>query len=197
MIPPRVLTAAAGAFLAIAALAGCAAQGADLGGNSSTTPSESAADQSFNDQDVMFAQMMIPHHRQAVEMSEMILTKGDVESRITELAERVRDAQAPEIDLMTSWLEAWGEKEEASGHAGHGMEGMLSDAQLQELQDANGQDASMLFLESMIAHHMGAISMAEAEVENGRNADAMELAQQIIDDQRAEIEAMNKIIASL
>ncbi len=196
MIPQRIVAAAAGISLGVMALSGCAASQPGAGGTASSSPTQSAPDSSFNDQDVMFAQMMIPHHAQAVEMAETILGKDDIDPRVTELAEQIRDAQGPEIELMTSWLESWGEGTEASGHAGHGMEGMMSEEDVQALEDASGDEAARLFLEQMITHHMGAISMAETEIESGQNTDGTALAQQIVDDQRAEIETMNELLSS-
>lgn len=196
MIPRHILAAAAGISLGVMALAGCAASQPDSGG--ATPPSSrQATDSSFNDQDIMFAQMMIPHHAQAVDMAEMILAKDAINPQVTGLAEKVHDAQGPEIALMASWLEGWGESTEVPGHAGHGMEGMMSEGDMQALQDATGDDAERLFLEQMIAHHMGAISMAQTEIENGQNPDATALAQQIMHDQRGEIETMNKLLTSL
>jgi uncharacterized protein (DUF305 family) len=195
MISRRTLAAVASVSLGVMALAGCAASQPKAG--TSPSPTQSATDSSFNDQDVMFAQMMSPHHSQAVDMAEAILAKDDVNPQVTALAEEIRDAQGPEIEVMTSWLEGSGESTEVSGHAGHGMHGMMSDEHMKALEDATGDDAARLFLDQMIAHHMGAISMAETEIESGQNADATALAQQIVDDQLAEIETMNVLLSSL
>ena len=94
----------------------------DTSAEASAGASSGASDEAMaehNDADVMFAQMMIPHHRQAVEMSEMILTKDGIDPQVTELATTIKDAQGPEIETMTGWLEAWGEPMEPEG----GMEG--------------------------------------------------------------------------
>jgi uncharacterized protein (DUF305 family) len=197
MISRRAIAAAAGISLAVMAFTGCASAEPTVDGSTSGSPSESAPDSSFNDQDVMFSQMMIPHHAQAVEMAELVLAKKSVDARVTELAEKIRDAQGPEIELLTSWLEARGESIEPAEHTGHGMEGMMSSDDMQGLEAAKGDDAARLFLERMIAHHMGAISMAQIEVERGENTDATELAQRILDDQRAEIDSLNSILDTL
>ena len=197
MISRRVLAAAVSFSIGAIALAGCAASEPEAGGSPSSSPTDSANDSSFNDQDVMFAQMMIPHHSQAVDMAEMILAKDDINPQVAELAEQIRDAQGPEIELMTSWLEGWGQSVEGSGHSVHGMEGMMSEEDMQALEDATGDEAARLFLDQMIAHHMGAISMAETEIESGQNADATALAQKIVDDQRDEIESMSELLSSL
>ncbi|WDF33219.1 DUF305 domain-containing protein [Arthrobacter agilis] len=159
-----------------------------------------------NDADVMFAQMMRPHHQQAVEMSEMILTTNGLDPQVTDLATTIMDAQGPEIETMTGWLEAWGEPMEpeggredhdmgtmgGSGDMG-GMGGMMSEKQMSELGSAEGVDASRMFLDSRIAHHEGAIDMAQDEINDGRNPDAIELAESIVETQQAEIDQMQQI----
>ena len=194
MISRRALAATVAISLGAIALSGCATTDSGADGNASSSPSESAADPSFNDQDVMFAQMMIPHHAQAIDMAEILLAKDDIDPQVTELAERIRIAQGPEIELMTSWLESWDESVEGSGHS---MEGVIPEEDMQALEAATGDDAARLFLDQMIAHHMGAVSMADTEIESGRNADATALAQQIVDDQRAEIETMTALLQTL
>jgi uncharacterized protein (DUF305 family) len=186
----------AGLALALT-LGACATQppSSDASAHSSSAAPEEAL--LFNDQDVMFASMMVPHHEQAVDMAEMVLAKADLDSAVTDLAERIRDAQAPEIELMNSWLESWGASSGHSGHAGHGMAGMLSAEQLAALEDAEGPKASRLFLDGMIAHHQGAVAMAETEVDGGQAPDAIELATKIIADQEAEIDLMKELRTSV
>ena len=163
--------------------------------------------------DVMFAQMMIPHHQQAIEMSDIILSKDDVPADVTALAEEIKAAQGPEIAQLTDWLEQWGEPLESEdmggGHdmsqmdgMGGGsdmseMEGMLSDEELQQLADAPGPEAAELFLNQMIAHHEGAVAMAEDEVANGTFQPAVDLAQTIIDTQQQEIDTMQQMLDAM
>lgn len=171
----------------------------------STTEAGKGASEAHNDADVMFAQMMIPHHQQAVEMSEIILAKKDISPEVTELAIEIKQAQAPEIETMTSWLEAWGESvEPGGGMEGHdmsamggGMEGMMSKDQMVELEAAEGEDAARMFLESMVEHHNGAVDMAQEEIDNGENPEAIALAETIVDTQQAEIEKMEELLAEL
>ena len=141
-----------------------------------------------NAADVMFAQMMIPHHEQAVEMSTLAETRAtDVE--IVALAAPIKNAQQPEIDLMTAWLTTWGYSaidQDMAMDMGHGMQGMLSDAQLDELKAASGPQFDRLFATYMIAHHEGAIEMAK-QVENSANSEVAALAKSIIAEQTAEI----------
>lgn len=153
----------------------------------------SAAD--HNGADTMFAQMMIPHHEQAVVMSDMMLAKDGLDPRVQELAAKIKTAQGPEIEKMDNWLAAWGEPREMSGH--HAMDGMLSDEDLAQLDSATGDEAAKLFLSQMIEHHEGAVEMAEDEVADGSNPDAVKLAQDIVADQNAEIAEMKDLLQAL
>jgi uncharacterized protein (DUF305 family) len=180
--------------------------------DASATPTSDAVSEEHNDADVMFAQMMIPHHKQAVEMSEMMLAKDGISPEITDLATTIKDAQGPEIETMTGWLEAWGEPMEPEsgtddGSEGHdmgemgsdseSMEGMMSEDQMSDLESAEGTEASRMFLESMTAHHEGAIGMAETEINDGENPEAIELAETIVDTQQTEIDEMKELLAGL
>ncbi|MBX9717286.1 MAG: DUF305 domain-containing protein [Microbacteriaceae bacterium] len=160
------------------------------------TGSDGAGDQ--NMADVMFVQMMIPHHQQAVEMSDLILGNPDVDPEVAALAEQIKAAQDPEIELMMQWLEDWGVSS-MGGMEGmdgmSGMDGMMSDEQLASLESASGPEASTLFLELMIEHHQGAITMAEDVIANGQSAQVRDLAEQIITSQTAEIDTMNELLS--
>ncbi|GAA3287748.1 DUF305 domain-containing protein [Arthrobacter citreus] len=164
-------------------------------GTMSQTPSASETTEDHNSADTMFAQMMIPHHEQAVEMSEIMLAKDGLDPAIIQLAEDIKAAQGPEIDKMDSWLQAWGEPAEMSGN--HSMDGMMGAEDLAQLKAAEGTEAARLFLTQMIAHHEGAIAMAEDEVANGSNPEAIELAKTVVADQGEEIEKMNALLANL
>lgn len=172
-------------------------------GSSTTEQAEESAQHS--EADVMFAQMMIPHHEQAIEMSDIILSKDDVPADVTSLAEEIKAAQGPEIAQLTDWLEQWGEPTQPEGmdmdmggdHDMAQMEGMLSDEELQLLSDAPGPEAAELFLNQMIAHHEGAVAMAEDQVENGTYPPAVDLAQTIIDTQQQEIDTMQQMLDSM
>ena len=175
-------------ILSLAALAGTA-----CGGDDSDTDA-GAAD--HNNADVEFAQGMIPHHEQAIEMAELGLEQAE-SAEVKDLAQRIKDAQAPEIAEMKGWLESWDEPVEPEGGMSgmdHGADsGMMSDTDMEKLEGAEGAEFDELFLAGMIEHHEGAVTMAEAEVENGQYEPAKELAQKIIDAQEAEIEEMKKL----
>jgi uncharacterized protein (DUF305 family) len=173
-----------------------------LAGCSTAVETGSAADDNaadYNAADEMFVTGMIPHHEQALEMAEILLDKDGVDDRVVALAERIQDAQQPEIDLMNSWLEEWGVDSDMGDMPGmdHGSGGMMSEDDMAALADASGPDASSLFLVQMIDHHLGAIEMAEQALDNGRNADVLDLAQVIIDAQSAEIAEMQDLLAEL
>lgn len=165
------------------------------------TPAASSAADAAAPADVMFAQMMIPHHAQAVEMSTIMLDKEGMPTEIRELAQQIADEQEPEIAEMRGWLDDWGMPEmgdmsDMGGHAGHGgMDGMLSDEQLDELRAATGDDAVRLFLEQMIAHHEGAIEMGRDVLDDGRHPDVRAFAERMIDAQQAEIDTMREWLA--
>lgn len=185
-------------------LAGCAGNG-EPGATGSTsassqqstsTASGSTVAAEHNGADTMFAQMMIPHHKQAVQMSAIMLAKDGIDPEIADLATGIKDAQGPEIKTMTGWLTTWGEPVEMR-MGGHGMEGMMTDKQLKELESAQGTEASRMFLESMIGHHKGAVGMAEDEISGGQNPEAIALAREIIKTQQAEIKTMQDLLAGL
>jgi len=187
-------------LVAVIALAGLLAACGDdddmgmdhSGDDSSETTGTAAADADFNDADVDFAQGMIPHHQQAVQMADH--AEGRAESpEVIDLAERIKAAQDPEIELMTGWLEQWGQ-EVAEGMGHSDMAGMMSDDDMTMLEEASGAEFDEMFLTMMIEHHEGAIEQAETELDDGQNAEAKELAQTIIDAQQAEIEEMQGLL---
>lgn len=150
-----------------------------------------------NTADVEFAQGMIPHHQQAVEMADMALEKA-ADPAIKDLATRIKRAQGPEITAMTGWLEGWGEKADGGGH-GTGMDmsgGMMSAQEMGELERSSGAVFDRLFLTMMTRHHQGAIEMAKAELTDGKYPPAKDLATQITTSQQAEIEEMAGLLAA-
>ena len=140
--------------------------------------------------DFMFAQMMIPHHEQAVEMSDLAL-KVSTDADILALAREIRDAQAPEILQMEKWLDASGMGME-TGHS-KDMGGMLSDSDMRELKNTTGKSFDQLFLKGMIAHHEGAIHMT-LMIKDSKNAEVKALGKNIVTSQTAEIETMKEML---
>ena len=152
--------------------------------------SEEEATGAYSDDELMFASMMIPHHEQAVTMSELALENTTNPDVIT-LATAIRDAQGPEIKQMQSWLD---QSDYSGTHAGHmDMGGMLSDEEIAKLAVAKGAAFDRLFLEGMIAHHEGAIQMAEM-IKDSTNSEVKKLFNNIVSSQSAEIEAMKTLL---
>ncbi|MEE2057265.1 DUF305 domain-containing protein [Rhodococcus artemisiae] len=180
--------------------------------SSVTSPVASSADDAaaHDEADVMFAQMMLPHHAQAIEMSNMLLGKEDIPASVAALAEQIKAAQGPEIEQLESWLEQWGQPTymsddmPAMNHDMHdadggteSMEGMLSEADMQALSEAQGTEAARLYLTGMIEHHDGAVDMAQTEIEHGQFPDAVAMARTIVDTQQQEIETMRELLTTL
>ncbi|GGC97703.1 hypothetical protein GCM10011512_25830 [Tersicoccus solisilvae] len=168
-----------------------------MSGMSSSSPSSSPSQGTFNDADVMFTQMMLPHHEQAVQMSDMLLAKQGIDPRIQKLAQQIKAAQAPEISTMRGWLSSWGQPSAMASNSGHSMDGMMSGDDMAKLKAADGAAASKLFLTQMIAHHEGAVSMAKTEVADGKNADAVAMAKSVVTSQTKEIDEMKAILAQM
>ena len=144
----------------------------------------------YSSQDIMFAEMMIPHHEQAIVMSDIALT-NTTNPEILKLAQEIKDAQAPEIAQMKSW-----DGVDASTHMGHTMMGMLDEQEIANLRAATGKEFDRLFLEGMIKHHEGAIDMAEM-IDDSKNSEVAELGKAIIATQTAEIKYMQSLLANL
>lgn len=215
------------AALAVSAVfvSACSGTGANGEGSSVTTSVSSSVSASadagaHNDADVTFAQGMIPHHEQAIEMSDMLLGKQDVDPAVVTLANRIKAAQAPEIATMQGWLRQWGVSSapetnstempdhDMPGHdtsggndmgdmpgMGAGGHGMMSEADMAALQNAQGTEAGRLFLEQMVKHHEGAITMAQQEIESGQFTAAVEMARAIVSSQQAEIDEMQTLLS--
>ena len=160
-------------IIAALALTGCA-----------STPK---ANSEFSAADISFAEEMIPHHEQAVLMSDIALTNS-TSDEILALARDIKAAQAPEIEMMAGWTGV-----NSSNHMGHMMDGMLSEDQIQQLRDSEGVTFDRLFLEGMIAHHEGAIKMAQ-KVTGSKSKKVADLAATIIDTQEKEIAFMKELI---
>ncbi|MCO4254514.1 DUF305 domain-containing protein [Pseudarthrobacter cellobiosi] len=203
----KTLTISAAAIAAAIALAGCSAGSGAGSSDTSTTsgmnhgssgmPSSSApaASAEFNNADTTFAQMMIPHHTQAVAMSDTMLKKEGIPAAVTDLATKIKAAQGPEIEKMTGWLESWGQPTDMP--SAHSMSGMMGEEDMTKLEAAQGTEAAKLFLTQMIAHHEGAVMMAKTETSDGKNADAVQLSKDIVSSQEAEMQEMKNLLATL
>lgn len=186
---------------AVALLAGCSG-GNDMTSmqHGSTTPSTAGRQAGHNEQDVKFAQDMIAHHQQALDMAAMVPNMS-TNPKLIDLGKRVAAAQDPEIKKMTEWLKAWGAPiistsmpgmDHGSGHGS--MPGMMTEEEMTKLNGAKGAEFDRMWVDMMIRHHQGAVEMAKTQQEKGSNPDAKKLAQDIITAQQAEITEMQTLL---
>ncbi len=193
--------AAPTALVLTVALAAC---GSDDSSSAETAaaPAAATAGQSgslmLNDADIEFAQGMIAHHEQAIEMAEIALDPNrGASAEVLDLATRIKAGQDPEVELMTGWLTAAGAPmmmDSSDGHDMSSMEGMMSVEQMDSMSAMNGADFDRTWIEMMIEHHRGAISQSETVKTEGSNPDVLALADQIITAQQAEITEMEALL---
>ena len=178
--------------LSALALTGCSSNLATNGTNHSGTNHEIKAEQNFSGADIMFAQMMIPHHQQAVEMGILAETRASSPEVII-LAAEIKDEQSPEITQMKGWLKV----ANAPLQMDHSMvmAGLLTDADMKRLAAASGAEFDRLFLEGMIGHHEGAIEMAKVVLDSN-NAEVKSLAEAIVSSQAEQINYMKALLTS-
>lgn len=212
------ITLAAGTLTVAGILAGCTSTGMDdMPGMSH---SSQAPTSTHNAQDVMFAQMMIVHHQGAIEMADLASSRA-ASGTVKSLAAKIKVAQQPEIDRMTSWLKAWGEPIPMPGtgsarpSTSHDMSGMdmstptpadgpdvnsmpgMTAVDMARLKAATDAEFDKKFLSLMIEHHQGAIEMAKQEQSGGKDSAAKKLADSIVSAQSSEITEMKSLLASL
>ena len=210
-------TRALSALTLTAALTFTAACGNDDAGSAATSSSEISTTE-HNDADVEFASNMLQHHAQALSMVD--LTQGrTLDSEVQQLAEQIRDAQAPEIETFTDWLTEWDEEvpETMRDHAnaGHDMDemdestdgmdhdgmdhgdmpGMMTADDMSALEDASDEEFQTMWLEMMVEHHEGAVEMAKTQQSDGQFKAAVDLAGDIVESQTAEIETMEALLS--
>jgi uncharacterized protein (DUF305 family) len=189
--------------IALALTVTLAACGSDESTSADTTPAtaapgDSTATVALNAADIEFAQGMIAHHEQAIEMAEIALDPNvGARPEVIGLATRIKGAQDPEVELMTGWLTAAGEPvamDASEGHDMSSMDGMMTAEQMDAMSAMTGTEFDQMWLEMMIAHHEGAISQSETVKANGSNADVLALADQIITAQQGEITEMQALL---
>jgi len=200
-----ITAVAAAAVLAACSSADTAAPASASAGSSMAAEQSAGADsqQAGSESDITFAQLMIPHHEQAVQMADMALQKATT-PEVQQLAQQIKDAQDPEIQQMRGWLTAWDAPEQMDGMDGmdHGdmdmggqsAAGMMTDQDMTALMDATGTDFDQMWLAMMIAHHKGAIEMAQTAKADTTNPDVTALADAIVAGQTSEIDTMEKLL---
>jgi uncharacterized protein (DUF305 family) len=193
----RTIALSGAVLLSTIALAGCTInlgssdtdQNSGMMGNGGMMGNNSSSS-AFSGSDIMFAQMMIPHHQQAVDMGTLAETRAS-SPEVKALAAQIKAEQAPEIEQMKGWLKS----ANASLDMGHdmGMGGMLTESDMSALKNATGAAFDRLYLEGMIGHHKGAIHMAQMVIDSN-NAEANKLGHAIIDSQTKQIAYMESLL---
>ena len=183
---------------------GLAACGSDAASPAGQTPTPqapaatTASGASFNDADVTFAQGMIPHHEQAIEMADIALDPNmGASEQVRDLATRIKGGQDPEIALMTGLLTAWGQPVQMAADGGHemsSMDGMMSAEEMDALGTITAADFDKMWMEMMIRHHEGAIARAQTVKAAGSSPDVLALADRVITAQQAEIAEMQVLL---
>ena len=196
----RRFTAPAIALALTATLAACGSDHSSTSHSASaTTPTGgSTAEGALNSADVEFAQGMIAHHEQAIEMAEIALDPNvGASPEVIDLATRIKGAQDPEVELMTGWLTAAGQPvamDMSDGHDMSSMDGMMTAEQMGAMAAMTGAEFDQMWLKMMIAHHEGAVAQSETVKAKGSNAGVLALADQIITAQQAEIAEMQALL---
>jgi uncharacterized protein (DUF305 family) len=193
---PKVFWVAAAAIIVLASCSGPATSERTGPTPSATHDSQSAE---HNAADIAFAEDMIPHHRQAVEMTAMVPSRSTNPDLLV-MATHIWSDQQAEILTMKGLLAQWGVQDAPSdenpmGHSRMHIAGMVDDATLNTIQSLSGPPFDALWMTSMISHHQGAIAMAQNEIDQGRSPDAIKLAKMIISAQQREIAQMNHLLS--
>ncbi len=182
------------------------------GSDDSNDTSTAVSTTEHNDADVAFATDMIQHHAQALAMVDLTMDR-DLDPEVQTLAEDIREAQAPEIEIMTGWLTEWDEpipatvrdhvnSDDPDGHdmgdgddMGSDMPGMITGEDMTALEEASDAEFQNMWLEMMVEHHGGAVQVAETEQAEGQYKPAVNLAEDIQKSQKAEIEKMQGLLS--
>jgi uncharacterized protein (DUF305 family) len=186
-----VIVRAAALMLAVMVLTSCG-----LSAEPGHAGHEHTASTSHNTADIAFAQKMIPHHQQAVEMSAMVPGHSTNHGLVV-MAKHIQLDQQAQIDTLTELLEQWGVPVGRQGHK-HGdmaVDGMVDQATINQLPSLSGEAFDALWIRSMVTHHRGAVSMASEEIAAGENPDAVRMAKIIVTTQQREIAYLNHLLA--
>lgn len=147
-----------------------------------------------NDVDVHFLGMMVPHHEQAIEMSEVLLASDVTDPQVRDLAERIKDGQERENEQMRAWADEWGIQEDMEMHSKHIANGMFQPADLEALGRLRGDELRTTFLEWMHYHHAHVIAMTSDEVQNGAYGPLKDMAAEMVDVQTSEMKEMEGLL---
>jgi uncharacterized protein (DUF305 family) len=160
-----------------------------------SSPAPDAQAPKHNAADVTFAQEMIPHHQQALDMAAMVPSRT-TNRELVVMAKHIALDQHAQIDTLQGLLQQWGEQAAPAhmGHGGMGMDGMVDAATMDRLPTLTGAAFDDLWLRSMIIHHQGAVAMAEPEIARGEDPTAVRMAKVIVDWQQLEIGRMHAML---
>jgi uncharacterized protein (DUF305 family) len=202
----QLVRLSAAAVVATVTLSACSSSGnqaatsSPSAGTATGSPAPSAA-QAHNSGDITFAQNMMPCHKQAIQMSDIILTKLGIDPRVVQVANQIKAAEGPEVQRMQSWLSQWQQpttpmtpSSAAGMPAMQGMAGMMSPEQMTALQNAVGADASKQFLTMMIQNHQHAVMLAQSEIDSGQYPPAVAMAHSIATSEQQEVNTMQGIL---
>ncbi len=179
-------------FAVLALLAGCANTTQETShGDHGDHSDHSETMETMGETETMFATMMIPHHQQAIDMSELALSNSTNQD-VRKLAQQIIDAQAHEIEQMQAWIDGHGHEV----HGDHEMAGMASEEDMAKLATLESPEFDELFLNLMIVHHEGALDMVSM-LDGTEEPEAKELAKHIVEVQKAEIALMNQLLQQL
>jgi uncharacterized protein (DUF305 family) len=150
--------------------------------------------------DVRFVQGMVGHHAQALEMTALVSARSQHDD-VKLIAQRIALSQADEIKMMQEWLASRGEQvPDAHAHHAAVMPGMLTAEEMSRLSAATGADFDRLFVELMIKHHGGALTMVEelfAHPGAGQDPELFAFASDVEADQRGEIARLAALLKEL
>ncbi|KOG80740.1 lipoprotein [Streptomyces griseus subsp. rhodochrous] len=146
-----------------------------------------------NSADFRYARMMIQHHAQALVMTGLVPDRASADA-VKRLAERISAGQKPEIGAMEGWLKKNDGDQREQHHDHGGMPGMATEAQLKKLRAAEGEAFDRLFLELMVTHHQGAITMATEALTEGNDVFVEEMASDVVAQQTVEIDRMRGLL---
>lgn len=160
----------------------------------SETSTSANGEAGYNDTDVHFLGMMVPHHQQAIDMSDVLLDSDVDDAKVRDLAQRIKDGQERENEQMRAWADEWGIEKDMEHHSTHIANGMFHPEQLEQFEALRGDELRTAFLEMMHFHHNHVIKMTQDEVDRGGYEPLREMAQQMVDVQTAEMGEMEEML---
>ncbi|MCT1451970.1 MULTISPECIES: DUF305 domain-containing protein [unclassified Corynebacterium] len=152
------------------------------------------AEGAHNEVDVHFIGMMVPHHQQAIDMSDVLLESDVDDEQVRDLAQRIKDGQERENEQMRAWADEWGIQDDMEMHSTHIANGMFQPEELEEFATLEGDELRTTFLEMMHYHHEHVIPMTQDQIDNGGYAPLREMAQEMVDVQTAEMKEMEELL---